>query len=373
MESGRGLATFSRFEGPVTVGLAGSVPPSAARDLAELIDRLQSEAGIDIAPTTGPATITVEFTSRSDLRRLAPRASCFVVPNVSSLAEYRRLRGTATVDWARVTSRDRAAIFVPADTSPQEVRDCLHEELAQALGPLNDLYRLSDSVFNDDNFHSVLTGFDMEVLRLTYSPAIASGMSEAEVGARLFGTTAGPRTGTPENWTREIEIALGRNGALPERQAAADRALAIARGAGWTDSRTAFSWFAVGKLSAGSNPTRALDAFDQAAAIYARLPGGDVQLAHVDMQLAAMALAGGLPEEAARIAERAAPVVQSHGNAALLATLMLIRAEALDRMGDSAAATALRLDSAPWARYGFGPDSVVKDRVRDIAAVADRA
>jgi hypothetical protein len=160
---------------------------------------------------------------------------------------------------------------------------------------------------------------------------------------------------------------------LPERQAAADRALAIARGAGWTDSRTAFSWFAVGKLSAGSNPTRALDAFDQAAAIYARLPGGDVQLAHVDMQLAAMALAGGLPEEAARIAERAAPVVQSHGNAALLATLMLIRAEALDRMGDSAAATALRLDSAPWARYGFGPDSVVKDRVRDIAAVADRA
>jgi len=34
--------------------------------------------------------------------------------------------------------------------SPQEVRDCLHEELAQALGPLNDLYRLPDSVFNDD-------------------------------------------------------------------------------------------------------------------------------------------------------------------------------------------------------------------------------
>ena len=42
-------------------------------------------------------------------------------------------------------------------------------------------------------------------------------------------------------------------------------------------------------------------------------------------------------------------------------------------MGDSAAAAALRLDSAPYARYGFGPDSVVKERVRDIAAVADRA
>jgi hypothetical protein len=31
------------------------------------------------------------------------------------------------------------------------------------------------------------------------------------------------------------------------------------------------------------------------------------------------------------------------------------------------------MDSAAWARYGFGPDSVVKARMRDIAAVADRA
>jgi hypothetical protein len=373
MESGRDLATFSRFEGPVTVALAGAAPPSAGRDLADLVGRLRSEAGIDIATTSGPAIITVQFTSRSDLRRLAPQAACFVVPNVSSLAEYRRLRGTATVDWARITQRERAAIFIPTDTSPQEVRDCLHEELAQALGPLNDLYRLSNSVFNDDNFHSLLTGFDMDVLRLTYSPAIASGMTEAEVSARLFGTGPGTRVGTPDNWVHEIERALGRKDALPARQAAAERALALAIGSGWADSRTAFSWFAVGKLSAGSNPARALEAFDRAAAIYRGLPGGEVQLAHVDMQLAAMALAGGLPEAAERIAARAAPVVKSQGNAALLATLMLIRAEALDRMGDSAAAAALRLDSAPYARYGFGPDSVVKARVRDIAAVADRA
>ena len=59
-------------------------------------------------------------------------------------------------------------------------------------------------------------------------------------------------------------------------------------------------------------------------------------------------------------------------NAALLATLMLVKAEALDRMGDTAGAAALRLDSVPWARYGFGPDSVVEARMRDIAAVADR-
>ncbi len=373
MESGRGLASFSRFEGPVTVALTGDVPPTAAGDLANLVGRLRTEAGIDISATSGTATITVEFTSRSDLRRLAPQAACFVVPNVSSLADYRRQRGSDRVDWALVTRRDQAAIFIPADTSPQEVRDCLHEELAQALGPLNDLYRLSDSVFNDDNFQSVLTGFDMQILRMTYSPALASGMAPSEVAARIGASGAAGTQATPAAWIDAIETALGRKGTLSARRAAAERALAIATGAGWQDSRAAFSWFAVGRLAAGSDPERALQAFDRAAALYSRLPGGTVQMAHVDMQLAAMALAGGFADQAARLADRAIPAVRSHQNAALLATLMLIKAEALDRLGDSAGAAALRLDSEPWARYGFGQDSVVKARARDIAAVADRA
>lgn len=372
MESGRSLQSFSRFEGTVTVAMTGSVPATASRDLAALIGRLRSEAGIDIAQTSGPASITVEFTSRADLRRLAPTAACFVVPNVSSLAEFRRKRGSDAVDWALVTRRERAAIFIPADTSPQEIRDCLHEELAQALGPLNDLYRLPNSVFNDDNFHSVLTGFDMAILRLTYSPDLASGMSLAEVAARL-GTAPVARSGTSLDWIREIETALGRSGSPAARKAAALRALTLAQAAGWQDNRLAFSHFAVGRLMAASDPVGAQDAFGRAGALYARLPGADLQHAHVDMQVAVLALAGGVPEEAARLADRAIPVVRRHENAALLATLMLIKAEALQAMGNPAAAAALRMDSAPHARYGFGSDGMVQRRMRDIAAVADRA
>jgi hypothetical protein len=372
MESGRGLQTFSRFEGPVTVALAGDVPGSAARDLGLLIGRLRSEAGIDISPATGAATITVEFTSRAELRRMAPTAACFVVPNVGSLAEYRRKRGSDSVDWAQVTRRERAAIFIPSDTSPQEIRDCLHEELAQALGPLNDLYRLPNSVFNDDNFHSVLTSFDMEVLRLTYAPGLQSGMSLEQVAAQL-GTAPVASSGTPADWTRAIETALGRNGSLASRQAAAERALAIAKGAGWRDNRLAFSHFALGRLTTASDPARAQAAFASAAAIYAALLGGDLQLAHVDMQVAVMALAAGQPEQAAQLADRAIPVVQRHDNAALLATLMMIKAEALSALGNPQAAAALRIDSAPYARYGFGSESMVRTRMRDIAAVADRA
>ena len=377
MENGRELPVFSRFEGPVTVALTGNVPPTAPRDLGALIGRLRAEAGIDIAPANGAdASITVQFVPRSDLRRLAPTAACFVVPNVTSLAEYRRQRGSSTVDWAQVTRRTRAAVFIPSDTSPQEVRDCLHEELAQALGPLNDLYRLPNSIFNDDNFHSVLTGFDTEILRATYSPTLASGMTQAEVAARLPGLLGG--TGmvgapTPTAWSQAIETALGRKGTAPARRKAADQALEIARQQGWQDARRAFSHFAVARLWTGTDPDRAFTEFTNAAAIYARLPGADIHLAHIDMQLAAMALAGGLPEQSRRLADRAIPVVRQHDNAALLATLMLIKAEALERLGDIDAAAALRLDSQGWARYGFGPDSVVKARMRDIASVAGNA
>jgi hypothetical protein len=382
MESGRPLEVFSRFEGPVTVALVGAVPPTAPRDLGALIGRLSSEAGIDIsAAKTGQATITVEFTKRADLRRLAPTAACFVVPGVSSLAEYRRTRGSDAVDWALVTRRTRAAIFIPTDTSPQEIRDCLHEELAQALGPLNDLYRLSNSVFNDDNFQSVLTSFDMAILRATYAPELASGMTRAEVAARLpalLGSGVLPGNAeanvqAPGAWAQSIETALGRSGGVDARRKSAERALSIARAQGWRDSRLAFSHFAVARLWAGSDPERAVAEFDNAAAIYAALPGGDVQIAHIDMQRAAMALSAGLNDAAIRLANKAIPVVKSHENAALLATLMLIKAEALERSGDPAAAAALRLDSQVWARYGFGSDSVVRDRMRDIATVADRA
>lgn len=372
MESGRELQIFSRFEGPVTVSLTGDVPASAADDLKKLLSRLQSEAGIDIQPASGQGRITIEFTSRSELRRLAPTAACFVVPNVNSLAEYRQKRGSAEVDWALITKRETATILIPADTSPQEIRDCLHEEMAQALGPLNDLYRLSDSVFNDDNFHSVLTGFDMEILRLTYAPALHSGMTRLEVAASL-GVPDDLTPMTSPDWISALETALGRSGSLERRQASAERALSLALAAGWQDSRTAFSHFALGRLLAGSDPERAFDSFKMAASIYAQLPGGEIQLAHVDMQMAAMALASGLSDDAIRLADRAIPVVARHENYALLATLMLIKAEALEQQGDLAAAEAVRLDSQPFASYGFGPESVVKARMSEIAVVAKRA
>ncbi len=380
MESGRALPVLTRFEGPVTVALRGKVPPSAGPDLAQLVKRFRNEAGISISQTTGAANITVEFLPRSQIRATHANVACFVAPRVSSWAEYKSAKGTGKLDWTTLTTRDRVSIFAPSDSSPQEVRDCLHEEIAQAMGPLNDLYQLPDSVFNDDNFHTILTSFDMLVLRLHYAPELRSGMTMAEVSRVLPGLLSRMNPGgnggsahnggrTPAAWSKAMEAALGPRGGTAGRVSAANNALAIANAQGWSDSRLAFSYFAVGRLQVGKNNAAAVQAFDAASRIYRSLPGAQIHAAHVDMQLAAIALSTGDGARAESLASRAIPVVRSAQSASLLATLMMIKSEALSLQGREAEARALRLDSQDWARYGFGSDSVMRARMRDIASL----
>ncbi|MEM1273756.1 MAG: DUF2927 domain-containing protein [Pseudomonadota bacterium] len=382
MESGRDIERLSRFEGPITVAVRDGAPPSLIPDLDRLLARLRNEAGISISRVeTGPAAITIETLPRARMQRAVPQAACFVVPRVSSWQEFRQARGSALLDWTTLTTRETAAIFVPSDVPPQEIRDCLHEELGQAIGPLNDLYRLPDSVFNDDNFHAVLTGFDMLMLRTYYDPALASGMTRAVAAQRLpailnrlnprgAGGTAQLIAETPRSWIELIETALGRAAAPARRQAAAREALAVAQSRGWSDTRLGFAYFALGRLSLGQQGTSALTAFQAADGVFSRLGQGSIQSAHVDMQLAAFALSAGDPQNALRLTERALPAARRAENAALLATLLMIQAETLAALGRNEEADAVRIDSLGWARYGFGDSESVAARLNEVAALA---
>jgi hypothetical protein len=382
LESGREVPIFSRFEGPVTVRVTGPAPRTVPNDLGQLLTRLRSEAGIDISQTTrDQASITIEFLPRRRMQALVPKAACFVAPRVTSWDEFRRDRRTDIVDWTTLTIRQSAAVFIPSDTTPQEIRDCLHEEMAQALGPLNDLYRLPDSVFNDDNFHTVLTGFDMLMLRVHYAPDLASGMSRNEVAARLPAILArlnprGNRPGTlpddtPRAYVDAIETSLGPGAAAGGRRAAAKQAVAIAEDRGWRDVRAGFAWFALGRLSLNSRGDEALDALLRAGAIYHNLGDiGALQAAHVDMQLAAYALSQGQASETIDLVNRALGPVTRAQNAALMASLMMVKAEALDLVGRASEARQVRLDSLGWARYGFGSDTEVISRLADISALS---
>lgn len=384
LESGRTLDRFTRFETPVTVRVTGAPPASLGPDLARLLQRLRTEAGIDITEiTSGTANITIEAIPREEIRRALPQAACFVVPNVSSFKEFKRDRRRARTNWALLENRDHLAVFVPSDTSPQEIRDCLHEELAQALGPLNDLYRLPQSIFNDDNVYRVLTGHDMLILRVTYAPELHTGMTRAEVAAQLPAILARLNPAgqarpsahidpTPRAWSNAIQTALG-PGASPEmRRKAADTALAIATDHGWHDHRRAFSHYIVGRMDQYSAPDLADRHYAAAQYYLSQDPDGALQSAYVTTQTAAIAITRDDPAAALRQLDPAIAVAKQSENAALLATLMLLKAEALDMSGRPDQARAVRLDSLGWARYGFGADWVVRQKMAEIAILNPR-
>jgi len=384
MESGRAVPVMTRFETPISVRETGMIPGSLVPDLRALLTRLNNEAGIDIYLTGAPdANITVEAIPRADLQRAVPRAACFVVPRISSWEEFKEVRRTPQVDWTTLTRRDRATIFVPADVAPQEIRDCLHEELAQALGPLNDLYRLPDSVFNDDNIHAVLTGFDKLVLRAYYSPELRNGMTRGEAAVRLPALLArlnpagqrpggGPVNDTSRDWIEAMELALSGGPAPARRRQAAEQAINLTRAFGWSGTRRGFAHYVYGRLQVSNDSSLALAAFTEAARTYRASPETRLHEAHVAVQLAAFALSAGDVGQTLALVDAAIPIAGGYENATLLASLLMFKAEALDLAGQRDAAAAVRLDSLGWARYGFGSEFEVRARLRDIAALSPR-
>ena len=384
MESGKILSFMTRFEGPISLRVTGKPPPSLFFDLDKLLKRLKNEAGINIhrAKKDAPANITIEAISQARMQRLVPNAACFVVPNIASWQQFRRLRHSATTSWINLQRREQITIFLPYDVSPQEIRDCLHEELAQALGPLNDLYRLADSVFNDDNFHTVLTGFDMLILRAYYAPEMHNGMTRAQAANALPQVLARlnprgqlpPKTAqaspTPRSWINAIETALGARTSPANRRAAAIRAVEIAQAQGWQGPRLGFSLYALGRLSLSSKSDAALTAFLSSGIVYKSTPDTAIQTAHVAMQLSAFALAAGDAQAVLKLANDNLPAIADSQNAALLATFMLIKAQALELSGHASEARAVRLEGLGWARYGFGSDKAVLNRLAEIRALA---
>ena len=145
-----------------------------------------------------------------------------------------------------------------------------------------------------------------------------------------------------------------------------NEALRVARDAGWQDHRLAFAYFAKARLIQSLDPKGAYENFAAAEQYYKQTPGADLHRAHVATHLAAYAIYRGDGPGALAVLRGTEATARDSENAALLATLMLLRAEALDLAGDRDGANRVRLDSLGWARYGFGSDWAVRSKLEEI-------
>ncbi|MEO0386073.1 MAG: DUF2927 domain-containing protein [Pseudomonadota bacterium] len=384
LESGQQLPGLLRYEGPVRVVLQGASLAPYRGDLERLLGRLRSEAGVDIRSTDTPigAQLFVEGVSMREIQRVYPGAACFIVPGVTSWAEFQRKAGRNRLRWSDQTTLGITGIFIPVDSTPQDVRDCLLEEIGQALGPANDVYRLADTVFNDDNFHSILTPFDMLMLRTLYSPELRSGMPKQVVAGRLpdildrinpGGRGVGAPRRAPESrvWKRAIEAAMTRRNAVSARLRAVDDAVAIANAMQPVDHRLAVALMTRGRLSFRTDPARAAVDFASAYQLLrGRFGTDDIRTAQASLHLAMFALRRGDFPQALSLAETATGPAEAGENAVLLSGLLAIRAEAHRNLGDVAAAQSNRLESLKWARFAFGDvDGAIARAEAQLAAL----
>ena len=383
LESGQTLARFSRFEGNVTVALVNAKRQVVSRDLDRLLTRLRNEGTVPINRVASPtsANIVIELIPQRKLHRVAPNAACIVVPRMGSWDEFRKSRFSRRSDWTSLTERKRAAIFMPSDVSPQDARDCLHEELAQALGPLNDLYRVPDSVYNDDNFHIVLTSYDMLMLRLFYAPELRSGMAKHEVAAVLpallrrmnpkgVGLTPRQLQETPDAWTKAIETALGSRGSPSGRVAAATRAVNVARQAGITDHRLGFSYYARARVNAAHDPRTAAGDYARAYANFVQAFGPfDIHTAQAALQMASLSVSAGDLTQALQYIEPSIVAAKTAQNGRLLFSLLAMKAEIYEHGGRASEAKALRQEAIGWGQYGVYETKEIKDRLKIIAGL----
>ncbi|MEM8788842.1 MAG: DUF2927 domain-containing protein [Pseudomonadota bacterium] len=368
LERGERLRGLLRHEGPVRVYIRSQALRPYAQDVENLLARFRAEAGIDIASTDNPAAaqIHIDGVPIRELQRVDPGAACFILPGQTSWVEFRSRSNRGRLRWSQQSTLGTIGIFIPSDTFPQDIRDCLHEELAQALGPANDLYRLPDSVFNDDNFHSIVTPFDMLMLRALYDPSLRSGMPRevaagriGEILARInpggedIGTL--PRAPSSSEWKTQIEQALTRRNSGPRRLAAANRAVGIAQRMQPSDHRLGVALITRGRLNRERDPVGAAQDFITAYAHFRRTLGPqDVRTAQAALHTAIVALETRDAAGALALANEALPVAEQAENAVLLSSLLLVRARALETLGERRAAQAAQVDHLRWARYAFG-------------------
>lgn len=181
-----------RWQGPVRVGLAfgATVPPDQrAADRAAIagyVRRLSRISGLPMWLSDRNPNHTV-FILNPDERRGAGSLIRAVAPETSAAAirSVEEMRPdiycTAfTFNPGRSAVIDNAVSVIRGELTPKLRMLCIHEEIAQSLGLINDSPRARPSIFNDDEEFAHLTWLDELLLRMLYDRRLRAGMGEAE-------------------------------------------------------------------------------------------------------------------------------------------------------------------------------------------------
>ncbi|MGF1501149.1 MAG: DUF2927 domain-containing protein [Paracoccaceae bacterium] len=361
-----------RYEEPVIIGLEGEGAAQYAPFLERFTGYLRRHGGVPIGLGRQGQNLWVRFVEGPEFRRILPAAACVLVPGNRSwdafAADPARWGGDALLRTDRITAM---TVFLPRSAPPHAVRACLIEEISQALGPVNDLYGLGPSIFNDDFAHVWPTRLDLLMLRVLYSEAMETGLSRPETEARAEGVLdaanpAGRRAPPlPEpiprgsaGWRARAGEVLRRDLSPIEAEARARAALDYAAELLPGRPEHCHAALTLGRVLARQAPEAALAALSDARAVCARAHGAeDVRLDWIALERASALEETGAPDAALSLTDGLAERFAAHGLDARLAGTYALRVRAFSALGRAAEATRAERSARRWAGYALGREN----------------
>ena len=380
-EWGASVPTLMRLDPPVNVGLVGLGSEAYAPFLDRLLEQIAREAEVEIARGTPPHTLTVRLVPGLEWAPLSGN-QCIIVFGRPTWPEFLRDRRRYS-DYRAVSPNELRyrTVFIPNTNEPYEIRECLIEEITQALGPSNDIYGLGPSIFNDDDAHVWPTRLDYLMLRVLYHPEMASGIprDEAVRRARHILDEINPDGRTapelPEHrqkdflkWRRKLHelydlVSAGKAGS----RRAGDIVASILKEA---ERRAPDSAYHCEALSVAASVEREREtgrdgpAFERATAVCARVHGdADVRAAALRLSRAIVLLRENRNRTALDQIKGLPQLFLAHGQDALLAMTHAVRWAALENIEDPRARDAHKM-ALEWSAYAFGEDHAMVQRWR---------
>lgn len=359
-----------RFEAPVSVALEGPGAGTYASFLDSFLADIRAEAGVSIARRT-PANLLIRFVDGRRFESTLRTAACVTAQGEVSWQAYAAdPTGRPAQALAGARRIEAMTIFIPDSAPPYLVRNCLLEEIPQALGLANDLYGLAMSSFNDDGAHLWPTKLDYLMLRVLYAPELRTGLDRRATEARArevldrvnpegIGAPPLPRLKPRAlgDWPRLMTAVFSRGVSEGERRELARKTLAVVEAYAPDSAQHCHTLVTAGRVLSRAEPARALALFDRAGQVCETAHGtSDIRQARIALERACALARLGRAAEAAALAEATWPVLAAHGQDERLAALYTIQAEALAAAepGSPHAEAAARL-ADEWNAYAMGP------------------
>ncbi len=338
MEWGARRRNLVRYEAPISIGLKR---PGAERHFAfvdEFLSQLARNSGVKIARGGGSENLRIRLVEGAHFDTLLPTAYCVVAQGELAwdgfAADPSHHGAEALLAAQRI---EQMTIFIPATAAPYLVRNCLLEEIPQALELANDLYGLGSLIFNDDAAHLWPTKLDYLMLRVLYAPEMITGLDRRETERRApsilnrinpAGVSAPPlpllRQRSLGDCPELIQRVFSRSASERTARENAQKAPIIVEAHAPMSAQHCHTLITAGRVLSRPEPERALQLFDLARRVCDNAHGVSyIRHARIELESACALLRLDRFGEVNAVAEAILPVLAAHGHDERLAALSI--------------------------------------------------